>query len=45
MAQGVPVYTTYLTAQVTNGQLAFVKDIYGWDPAPGAGGTQVAVGR
>jgi murein L,D-transpeptidase YcbB/YkuD len=45
MPQGVPVYTTYLTAQVTNGQLAFVKDIYGWDPAAGAGSTQVAVGR
>jgi L,D-transpeptidase YcbB len=44
MAQGVPVYTTYLTAQVTNGQLAFVHDLYGWDPA-GGGGTQVAAGR
>ena len=43
MAQGVPVYTTYLTAQVENGQLAFVKDIYGWDPA--AGPAQVAVGQ
>jgi len=41
---GVPVYTTYLTAQVTDGQLAFVKDIYGWDPA-GGGSTQVAVGQ
>jgi L,D-transpeptidase YcbB len=44
MAQGVPIYTTYLTAQVTNGQLAFVPDIYGWDPA-GGGSTQVAAGR
>lgn len=43
MAQGVPIYTTYLTAQVENGQLAFVKDIYGWDPA--VGGAQVAAGR
>ena len=43
MRQGVPIYTTYLTAQVTNGELAFVKDIYGWDPA--GGGTQVASGR
>ncbi len=40
---GVPVYTTYLTAQVENGQLAFVKDIYGWDPA--VAGTQVASGK
>lgn len=45
MAQGVPVYTTYLTAQVKDGHVAFVKDIYGWDPAPGASSTQVAVGR
>ncbi|HET9459228.1 MAG TPA: L,D-transpeptidase family protein [Sphingomicrobium sp.] len=44
MPQGVPIYTTYLTAQVTNGELAFVKDIYGWDPAAPAA-TQVAVGR
>jgi L,D-transpeptidase YcbB len=43
MAQGVPVYTTYLTAQVTNGQLAFIHDIYGWDPAAG-GSTQIALG-
>lgn len=44
MAAGVPVFTTYLTAQVQDGQLAFVKDIYGWDPAA-AGGTQVAAGQ
>ena len=44
MTQGVPVYTTYLTAQVENGQIAFVNDIYGWDPAS-TGGTQVAAGR
>ncbi len=39
MRQGVPVYTTYITAQPQNGQMTFVQDIYGWDPA---GGTQVA---
>lgn len=44
LAQGVPVFTTYLTAQVENGGLAFVDDIYGWDPA-GGGSTQVAVGQ
>jgi murein L,D-transpeptidase YcbB/YkuD len=43
MAAGVPVFTTYLTAQVENGELAFVKDIYGWDPA--GGGAQVAASR
>ena len=39
MSRGVPIYTTYITAQPQNGQMAFVPDIYGWDPA---GGTQVA---
>ena len=43
MAAGVPIFTTYLTAQVENGQLAFVKDIYGWDPAGIS--TQVAAGQ
>jgi L,D-transpeptidase YcbB len=41
MSEGVPVFTTYLTAQVENGQLSFVRDIYGWDPAP----AQVAAGQ
>lgn len=35
MPQGVPIYLTYLTAQAENGQLTFLKDIYGWDPASG----------
>jgi murein L,D-transpeptidase YcbB/YkuD len=39
LPRGVPIFTTYLTAQPANGQLTFVKDIYGWDPQPG---TQVA---
>ncbi len=43
LPQGVPVYISYLTAQVKDGQLAFVKDIYGWDP-PGSS-TQVAAGK
>jgi len=43
MPQGVPVYTTYLTAQVRDGQIAFVQDIYGWDPA--GGGAQVAASK
>jgi murein L,D-transpeptidase YcbB/YkuD len=42
MSRGVPIYTTYITAQPQNGQMAFVPDIYGWDPA---GGTQVASAR
>ena len=36
MAQGVPIFTTYITAQVENGTLAYVDDIYGWDAAGGA---------
>jgi murein L,D-transpeptidase YcbB/YkuD len=27
----VPIYVTYLTAQVNNGQISFVDDIYGRD--------------
>ena len=34
----VPIYVTYLTAQVDGGQLSFVDDIYGRD-------TQVAALR
>ncbi len=32
--KGVPVYVTYLTATVEDGKLAFVDDVYAWDPAP-----------
>jgi murein L,D-transpeptidase YcbB/YkuD len=42
LTRGVPIYVTYLTAQPQNGQLTFLKDVYGWDPA---GGTQVASGK
>jgi murein L,D-transpeptidase YcbB/YkuD len=28
---GVPVYLTYITAQVNNGQIAYLDDPYGWD--------------
>jgi murein L,D-transpeptidase YcbB/YkuD len=43
LARGVPIFVTYITAQPENGQLTFVKDVYGWDPA----GTsrQVASGK
>jgi hypothetical protein len=34
--QGVPVYLTYLTANVEGGKLAFATDVYGLDPAPAA---------
>jgi murein L,D-transpeptidase YcbB/YkuD len=42
LRQGVPIYVTYLTAIPQDGQLTFVKDVYGWDPA---GGSQVASGK
>ena len=31
--KGVPVFITYLTANVAGGQLAFADDVYGLDPA------------
>lgn len=35
MPRGVPIYLTYITAQPANGQIAYLKDVYGWDK-PGA---------
>ena len=36
MPRGVPIFLTYITAQPSaGGQIAFVKDVYGWD-RPGA---------
>jgi L,D-transpeptidase YcbB len=35
MPAGVPIYLTYITAQPTDGQIAWTKDVYGWDK-PGA---------
>ena len=32
--KGVPVYLTYLTANVTDGQLAFANDVYSLDSVP-----------
>lgn len=42
LTRPVPIYVTYLTAVPENGQLTFLKDIYGWD---NAGGSQVASGK
>ncbi len=38
----VPIFLTYVTAQVKNGQIAYLDDPYGWDKA---GKTQVASGK
>jgi murein L,D-transpeptidase YcbB/YkuD len=32
--RGTPIYLTYITAQVKDGKLAYLPDIYGWDSAP-----------
>lgn len=32
LPRGVPIYLTYVTAQVQNGQIAYLADPYGWDP-------------
>ena len=32
--QGVPIYVTYLTANVANGELVYAEDVYGLDSAP-----------
>ncbi len=31
---GVPIYLTYITAQVQDGKLTYLPDLYGWDQAP-----------
>jgi murein L,D-transpeptidase YcbB/YkuD len=42
--RGLPIYLTYITAQPKDGQLTFVKDIYGWDKPTAGTGAQVALG-
>src|SRR3954451_19083347 len=32
--KGVPVYLTYITAQVRDGKLTYLPDVYGWDSSP-----------
>ncbi|HEU0309765.1 MAG TPA: L,D-transpeptidase family protein [Sphingomicrobium sp.] len=41
LPKGIPVFVTYLTAQPHLGELALVRDVYGWD-VPGASGRFVA---
>jgi len=31
---GLPIYLTYTTAQVQDGKIAYLPDLYGWDSAP-----------
>ena len=34
LPKGTPIYLTYVTAQVSDGKLSYLPDIYGWDTAP-----------
>jgi murein L,D-transpeptidase YcbB/YkuD len=34
LSEGVPIITTYLTAEVKDGKLTYLPDVYGWDQAP-----------
>jgi murein L,D-transpeptidase YcbB/YkuD len=34
LPRGVPIYLTYITAQVRDGKLTYWPDLYGWDRAP-----------
>ncbi len=34
LPEGVPIYLTYITAQVTDGKITYLPDLYGWDSAP-----------
>ena len=41
LPRSTPIYLTYITAQVRDGKISYLKDIYGWDSAPP---TQFAAG-
>jgi murein L,D-transpeptidase YcbB/YkuD len=43
LPRAVPIYLTYLTTVPANGQLIFVKDVYGWDRT--RNGTQAVAGK
>jgi murein L,D-transpeptidase YcbB/YkuD len=34
LPQGTPIYLTYITAQVVDGKISYLPDLYGWDSAP-----------
>lgn len=34
LPQSTPIYLTYITAQVRDGKLTYLPDIYGWDRSP-----------
>jgi murein L,D-transpeptidase YcbB/YkuD len=32
--RAMPIYLTYITAQVRDGKISYLPDLYGWDSAP-----------
>jgi len=34
LPRGVPIYLTYITAQVRDGKVSYLRDVYGWDRSP-----------
>jgi murein L,D-transpeptidase YcbB/YkuD len=30
----MPIYLTYITAQVRDGKVTYLPDVYGWDQSP-----------
>jgi len=34
LPRSTPIFLTYITAQVRDGKLSYLKDIYGWDSSP-----------
>jgi len=34
LPKGTPIYLTYITAQVRDGKLTYLPDLYGWDQSP-----------
>ena len=34
LPKGTPIYLTYITAQVRDGKLSYLPDVYGWDTTP-----------
>jgi murein L,D-transpeptidase YcbB/YkuD len=34
LPRSTPIFLTYITAQVKEGKLTYLRDVYGWDSAP-----------
>jgi len=40
LPEGMPIYLTYITAQVVDGKISFLPDLYGWDTSPPSFGSE-----